>query len=422
MTTTTATSSGPKESVLIVYVHGFKGTDVTFEQFPERLQHVVYESRRAAGLDSVVVSKVFPVFETKGELKVATDTFLEWLTNETVHLETATRSRAKVVLCGHSMGGLLIADAAIAIAHDGGKPGSTAPGKEEENEKWPRIVALIAFDTPYLGLNPAVFKNGITKYAGHVEFAKNVVGGLGGLGLGGGAVWGMFGGAGTGGQTETQREDEKATEGNEKTTKARTTRNSSAVAANNVQATRPSKTPPPPPPAPAATPRWPLTTIPSLKTLATAASAAAILTTTAAAAYYKRDDLVGGWTWVTDHAVWLKNLWDSRGMRDRLSGIQEMTDYYTLIPASPPSHPTERSFCLLPATTHPLHSSWRATTFSAKTEDEVGAHIGMFNAAANEGFYNLGLDVARAVEEALERDLDVEREKEEEEEADFLVG
>lgn len=100
VTTTTGTSR-PKESVLIVYVHGyapfpsfplypyprapylplpstttdflnrpgrFKGTDVTFEQFPERLQHVVHESRRAAGLDSVVVSKVFPVFETKGEL------------------------------------------------------------------------------------------------------------------------------------------------------------------------------------------------------------------------------------------------------------------------------------------------------------------------------------------------------------------
>lgn len=77
------------ESILIVYVHGyaifiiarpdstltlvcsFKGTDVTFEEFPERLRHVVYESvahlESSAG-SSHVESKVFPVFETKGEL------------------------------------------------------------------------------------------------------------------------------------------------------------------------------------------------------------------------------------------------------------------------------------------------------------------------------------------------------------------
>lgn len=43
---------------------------MTFEQFPDRLRHVVQES--LAALDSeeevVVESKVFPVFETKGEL------------------------------------------------------------------------------------------------------------------------------------------------------------------------------------------------------------------------------------------------------------------------------------------------------------------------------------------------------------------
>lgn len=48
----------------------FKGTDVTFEQFPDRLRHVVHESLAALDPEDepVVESKVFPVFETKGEL------------------------------------------------------------------------------------------------------------------------------------------------------------------------------------------------------------------------------------------------------------------------------------------------------------------------------------------------------------------
>ena len=48
----------------------FKGTDVTFEQVPDRLRHVVQESLAALdpAQEVVVESKVFPVFETKGEL------------------------------------------------------------------------------------------------------------------------------------------------------------------------------------------------------------------------------------------------------------------------------------------------------------------------------------------------------------------
>ncbi|KAJ9115950.1 hypothetical protein QFC22_005093 [Naganishia vaughanmartiniae] len=334
------------------------------------------------------------------------------------------------------MGGLLIADAAIGIANAGNHSSTSTDQRNEKEtpptqdvETWPRIVALIAFDTPYLGLNPAVFKNSITKYAGHVELAKNVVGGLGGLGLGGGAVWGMFGGtsaAATG--ADAQGKDTKPAERDSKTTDGRRTRNSSAPAAAAAAAVSDSQ------PTPIPSSSWTMPAIPSFKTLATAASAAAILTTTAAAAYYKREDLVGGWTWVSDHAVWLKNLWDSRGMRERLSGIEEMQrrgvvfrNYHTLIPPSHPTYPSSRSFCLLPSTTHPLYTSWQPTVFSpTQVEDEVSAHIGMFNARTNEGFYKLGLDVARDVEEALERDLDADlersREEEEEEEADFLVG
>ncbi|KAJ9121441.1 hypothetical protein QFC24_004779 [Naganishia onofrii] len=295
------------------------------------------------------------------------------------------------------MGGLLIADAAIGIAlagreHDDEKTTTTQPRARQGQETWPRIVALVAFDTPYLGLNPSVFKNSITKYAGHVELAKNVVGGLGGLGLGGGAVWGLFGGGGgaAGADTRGKDGDGKPAERDEKP-KGRTTRNSSAAAAAAAASATTSQPTPPPPTSSSSSSSWTLPAIPSFKTLATAASAAAILTTTAAAAYYKREDLVGGWTWVSDHAVWLRNLWDSSGMRERLSGIQGLR-------------------------------CGGGDDGTGGVEDEVQAHIGMFNPGTHEGFYNLGLEVARDVEEALERDAKREREVVEEEEADFLVG
>lgn len=252
----------------------------------------------------IVESKVFPVFETKGELvrpssaafrvadipqQAATDRFVEWLTNETITLETTTQSRAKVVLCGHSMGGLLIADAALGIAHSSAPQVSDNETTQtsQSHPMWPRIIALIAFDTPYLGLHPFVFKNGLTKYAGHVEVARNVVSGLG-LGS---AVYGLFGDSGKPSEEPS------------------TTKEQARNVSNSSSRQKPTAT---------TTSGW------SFKTLASAAASAAVLTTASAAAYYRRQDLVGGWTWVTDHAVWLKNLWDSRGMRERLEGVKEL--------------------------------------------------------------------------------------------------
>lgn len=50
--------------LLIVFVHGFKGDDTTFRNFPSRLQHILSETLRGTVIDSVV----FPVYETKGDL------------------------------------------------------------------------------------------------------------------------------------------------------------------------------------------------------------------------------------------------------------------------------------------------------------------------------------------------------------------
>lgn len=90
--------------------------------------------------------------QTKGDLRAATDQFVEWLQHQVLQREVARatalgeNSRAagvgKVVLCGHSMGGLVVADALLSIEKtcaDGGP-------------LWPRIIAVLAYDTPVSGM------------------------------------------------------------------------------------------------------------------------------------------------------------------------------------------------------------------------------------------------------------------------------
>lgn len=47
------------ELLLLVYIHGFKGTDESFEKFPERLEHMLSETIP----DVTVESRVFPAYE-----------------------------------------------------------------------------------------------------------------------------------------------------------------------------------------------------------------------------------------------------------------------------------------------------------------------------------------------------------------------
>lgn len=49
----------PQELLLLVFVHGFKGTDSTFLDFPKRLEHTLTESIRSVKVESIV----FPAYE-----------------------------------------------------------------------------------------------------------------------------------------------------------------------------------------------------------------------------------------------------------------------------------------------------------------------------------------------------------------------
>ena len=60
-----------QELVLIIFIHGFKGTDSTFHKFPDRLEGVLAE----AVPDVKVECIVFPAYEVRCEIHL-------WYTKE----------------------------------------------------------------------------------------------------------------------------------------------------------------------------------------------------------------------------------------------------------------------------------------------------------------------------------------------------
>ncbi|KAK4686754.1 hypothetical protein P7C73_g3373, partial [Tremellales sp. Uapishka_1] len=389
-----ALTAPPKDLLLLIYVHGFKGNDVTFESFPERVAHLL----KATHPSLRVESRVFPAYQTRGELKAATLAFVDWLTTLVVMLENdhgagGGAGKAKIVLMGHSMGGLLIADAALDIANT----------TREDDPMWPKIVGIMAFDTPYIGLHPHTFKHHLTQAAGHVETARNVASGLTMLSP-------MLMGFGFGQGNKNKEASSPA--GPSASSSSPSPRSSSSFKGKSREA----DTVPPSSSTSDSTAAtksfWsvPAMAVPSTKTLY-GLGALALGAAAAGTAYYRRDDFVNGWKWGYEHMTFVRNLWDENQMKERLVLVEELAakrnvrfwNFYTYLPPSPPKNLVGRTFSLLPTTTHPLYPNFKSAPNTIAT-DEVSAHMGMFNPKTNDGFYDLGLEVVNGIGERIEEE------------------
>ncbi|PPJ56022.1 hypothetical protein CBER1_03395 [Cercospora berteroae] len=186
----------PKNTLLLIFIHGFKGTDHTFHRFPQDLRALLSHSLP----DINVVATQYPQYETRGDLKECVAKFKEWMQNKVIDLEVANQTPSPtvdpsvhVILCGHSMGGIVAAEAALSVAReevvphfaDTGNSNATAnsttsaPGDESARSTpprtsalmFPRIRAVLAFDTPFLGISPGVLAHGAEEQIGHANKA-----------------------------------------------------------------------------------------------------------------------------------------------------------------------------------------------------------------------------------------------------------
>lgn len=65
-----------KKTLLLVFLHGFKGGDHTFHNFPSDLRALL--AHTLPKID--VVSVVYPQYETRGDLRECVARFKEWYT------------------------------------------------------------------------------------------------------------------------------------------------------------------------------------------------------------------------------------------------------------------------------------------------------------------------------------------------------
>lgn len=227
----------------------------------------------------------------------------------------------RVVLCGHSMGGIVAAETVIALTSDRVIPpaGSTDPNDDgdgndgaatasdgnhtaapAENDKtplnslmFPYVQAVLSFDTPYLGISPGVVAHGAESHYSTASAALAQLSTLTGL-------WNSATGGGANTNNNNNRQEAKkpiaALEA-----AAEATKPGAGNKASNASSSSSSST-------------WG-----SWGKMALYAGAGAALAGGAAAAYLKRDQITEGWTWVSSHLEFVGCLARGEDLRRRVA-------------------------------------------------------------------------------------------------------
>lgn len=127
-----------KRKLLLVYIHGFMGNETSFQSFPAHLHNLLSITLEDLGWG--VHTKVYPKFKTRNNISVATEGFSKWLAQ-------FENPNTDVILLGHSMGGILAAEAVLL--------------RDEQGGFRHRILGVVAFDSPFLGMHPGVISAGL---------------------------------------------------------------------------------------------------------------------------------------------------------------------------------------------------------------------------------------------------------------------
>lgn len=182
------------------------------------------------------------------------------------------------------MGGLVAADAFRRIAQG-------YASADAAEALWPRIIGILAFDTPYLGVHPAVFANTAGQYLDHASKAHAALSAAG-LGLG---AFGLGAVASKGKDKGKSNEKKNETDSN-----------------NGSWA------------------RWGLAAAGSYVTMYITFILSAdtdfvfSIAAVGGAAFLHRDTLAGGQTWITSHLEFVGALWNVNELNKRLEDIEQL--------------------------------------------------------------------------------------------------
>ncbi|TXC05480.1 hypothetical protein FocTR4_00010462 [Fusarium oxysporum f. sp. cubense] len=160
-------------TLLLCFIHGFKGTDNTFHEFPYDLKKAVARELPDEKIESIV----YPKYETTGELAQAAEGFLEWLKEQVMEIRKRKSEKpwpphdrdVGVVLVAHSMGGFVAADTLFLAINDRANNG------DENDPLFPLIQGILTFDTPYNGLARSMFVYGAFSNYQKVNSVFNVM-------------------------------------------------------------------------------------------------------------------------------------------------------------------------------------------------------------------------------------------------------
>ncbi|OGE56005.1 hypothetical protein PENARI_c003G03486 [Penicillium arizonense] len=380
-----------RKTLLLVFIHGFKGGDDTFGNFPEHLR--VLASKALPAVD--IVTAVYPKYETKGDLKECVGRLRDWLQDTVIDLEVANHTASPTVdpsvhvfLIGHSMGGIVGAEALLLLAAEqpiphnptsNTEPGSskTDPVVEPGTFMFPHVQGVLAFDTPFLGIAPGVVSYGAEEHYRNAATAYNTFS----------EVAGLFGYGG------------------------------------KSNASDKSPNPAPPKESPQALPSADAAATPPWQKWGRyamfAGAAGAVAAGGAAAMYTQRQKLTDGFTWVSSHLEFIGCLARIQELRQRLvrlSCVKEergigCVNFYTCLGKGASSlventsasqtsfsqkiiRSKNRTFCSLPKEVENGEESqspgllWNKAVNDQAT-DEVNAHINMFLSKQNPAFFEM---------------------------------
>lgn len=81
-----------KRKLLLVYIHGFMGSEASFQKFPAHVHNIV---AKALAESHVVYSKVYPRYKSRRVMSIARDDFSKWSVNDpSKYVEKISNHRA----------------------------------------------------------------------------------------------------------------------------------------------------------------------------------------------------------------------------------------------------------------------------------------------------------------------------------------